>query len=571
MNKKGKIFSLIAVSGAMLFSFAFLAKPLIEFTGASALSNYEEEVNTSISFTEESRPVSSGLTNRYYSRAQSEYGAELYLISVYPSQNINPDGSVLNFSDSKSNAVTFFVSEYQDGIDPETGLDAPYRFQNVNSVSFGIGYLGSCYGNYINAPTARALDATESKSMVLTNKALSFEKAGRVLKFTNVYFLIAGKASSVTFNYSCDYSYTDVPHSVTKSYDTSAGTIAITSDSTLYEGEECKFSFNPNSSSDLTLNHFYIVDHPEIEILSRKEGIFQKDVYYFTMPNFDVTLSAIFDEPVKYSLTCAPTVNGSISIETSQYKAGATASFVVTPDSGFVIENVSATPTCEFSIQGNTYNFTMPTSDVVVSASFVAAPESHNVSISQSIEHGTVTSDKATYYEGETVTLTVTPDSGYEIEEVTIDGDPISPVNDIYLFNMPNHDVVVSAKFKNGGIVVDLYNVLSKAKISGVYSDQTISFTFNQDKTATQSIVKGFVSPIYSFNYELELVSGTKYNVKISNATKKSGTASGVTSHVLNCVNFTVTFSNDLTEAVSSYYEFYSSTYGSGGSINWNK
>ena len=88
------------------------------------------------------------------------------------------------------------------------------------------------------------------------------------------------------------------------------------------------------------------------------------------------------------------------------------------------------------------------------------------ISLPESFEHGMVTCDKQTAYEGQTVTLTVTPDIGYELETLTVtftnedepSGAPrrlqggsieLTPgENGTYTFHMPAQPVTVTATFK---------------------------------------------------------------------------------------------------------------------------
>ena len=87
------------------------------------------------------------------------------------------------------------------------------------------------------------------------------------------------------------------------------------------------------------------------------------------------------------------------------------------------------------------------------------------ISLPESFEHGTVECDKTTAAEGETVTLTVTPDDGYELENLTVttvDGEPsgaplrlrggsleLTPgENGTYTFQMPAAPVAVTATFR---------------------------------------------------------------------------------------------------------------------------
>ena len=88
------------------------------------------------------------------------------------------------------------------------------------------------------------------------------------------------------------------------------------------------------------------------------------------------------------------------------------------------------------------------------------------ISLPESFEHGTVSCDKQTAYEGQTVTLTVKPDNGYELETLTVtftnenepSGAPLrlrggslelTPgENGTYTFAMPAQPVTVNATFK---------------------------------------------------------------------------------------------------------------------------
>lgn len=84
------------------------------------------------------------------------------------------------------------------------------------------------------------------------------------------------------------------------------------------------------------------------------------------------------------------------------------------------------------------------------------------INLPESFENGTVTCDKATAAQGETVTLTVPPNNGYELETLTVTTILDAPVgaplranidltegeNGTYTFAMPAAPVAVSATFK---------------------------------------------------------------------------------------------------------------------------
>ena len=153
--------------------------------------------------------------------------------------------------------------------------------------------------------------------------------------------------------------------------------------------------------------------------------------------------------------------------------------------------------------------FTMPDGDVQITATFTeAAAVAHNVIIEQQ-EHGTVTADKQTAVAGETVTLTITPDEGYEYDSnringgddlgVTISDDPydgpftaprkalsltLSSDKKTATFTMPDDDVTVAIFFK-----AKQYKLSKKSGISN--GDVTAEPDFGQvsvGKTVTLTV-----------------------------------------------------------------------------------
>lgn len=66
-------------------------------------------------------------------------------------------------------------------------------------------------------------------------------------------------------------------------------------------------------------------------------------------------------------------------------------------------------------------------------------------------ENGTLSVDKQTAKPGETVTVTATPNEGYQVSKVMVSGKAISGKNGVYTFTMPDHGFVeVSGEFAIG-------------------------------------------------------------------------------------------------------------------------
>lgn len=76
----------------------------------------------------------------------------------------------------------------------------------------------------------------------------------------------------------------------------------------------------------------------------------------------------------------------------------------------------------------------------------------HTITIDNAIVNGSVTSNKASANGGDQVTLTVTPEAGYEVTALSYNGTAITPLTggsdqSTYTFTMPNDDVTVTAAF----------------------------------------------------------------------------------------------------------------------------
>lgn len=164
------------------------------------------------------------------------------------------------------------------------------------------------------------------------------------------------------------------------------------------------------------------------------------------------------------TIPATPT-HGTLTVDKTEGLRGEKVTLTTTPETGYVLKDgypkVTLTDGTEQTLtpvtgEDGTYTFIMPDGAVTVSAEF---EQTYTINLPTSVEHGKITADKATGVKGETVTLTVTPDSGYEIDgEVTItytDDDGNEQIitatkgeGTTYTFIMPEAEVNVSAAFK---------------------------------------------------------------------------------------------------------------------------
>ena len=147
----------------------------------------------------------------------------------------------------------------------------------------------------------------------------------------------------------------------------------------------------------------------------------------------------------QYNITVTQPQHGTISAPTKAY-ANTTVTLTATPETGYCLSSwtVKAGNT---NITVNADNtFTMPESNVTVTATFVQGME---VTLA-SVMNGTIAADPVYALQGTTINLTATPNSGYEFDSwvvyktgdlsttVTVSGDS---------FTMPNYPVTVCGIF----------------------------------------------------------------------------------------------------------------------------
>ncbi|OXZ41626.1 hypothetical protein B9N58_00810 [Finegoldia magna] len=176
----------------------------------------------------------------------------------------------------------------------------------------------------------------------------------------------------------------------------------------------------------------------------------------FTMPASDVTIIAEFEKipETTYSVINNYQENGTITANPSQnVKAGKTVTLTLNPDEGYKLKkltvNSTSGPVGYTKVNDTTYTFTMPASNVGINVSYEKPqPESHSINITSDNAKGSVSASPANAKKGDQVTLTVTPNPGFEIASVSMNGTTLTATNGIYTFIMPDGDVNVAATFK---------------------------------------------------------------------------------------------------------------------------
>ena len=214
----------------------------------------------------------------------------------------------------------------------------------------------------------------------------------------------------------------------------SNGIINISPSREIEEGKQVTITANPSNGYEL-----------EQLKVDGKLVTTQENQYTFTMPNHDVAVEAIFKQKT-YSIGYQTPTNGKVEVPTSA-KAGDTVTITANPNDGYMVDTIRVNSTQgPVSVVGNT--FTMPASDVVVNVTFKEKPiEKYNITVNQTT-NGSVSANPTNQEAGKPVILTVSPNEGYELDQLLVDNKPVTVNNNTYTFDMPKANVTVSATFK---------------------------------------------------------------------------------------------------------------------------
>ena len=189
----------------------------------------------------------------------------------------------------------------------------------------------------------------------------------------------------------------------------------------------------------------------------------------FTMPAFAVTVTATFQQATEtYTVTVDENIaNGTVRADkTTGVTKGETVKLTVTPAEGYKLTDLTVTNTAtgEPVTVSENNTFVMPESNVTVTAAFEKVYTIEAIAV---YGNGTVTANMTTAAEGETVTVTFTPNAGYALFEQraynpnnSSDRVELTPGTEAntYTFQMPAFDVrVVGHIVKDGKARNDLY------------------------------------------------------------------------------------------------------------------
>lgn len=223
-------------------------------------------------------------------------------------------------------------------------------------------------------------------------------------------------------------------------------TVIITA--TANEGYQLKtLSATDSASNDLTITY------------SNSEYV-QVTVCKFTMPESNVAVTAEFEKKSsqKYSIEVSEGIeNGSVSVSKTSAEKGSEIILTADPADDYMLKSFIVTDENGKEVTviklSNNYYFRMPGSKVNVSASFTEASAILDI---LNVKHAAVSVDKTNPVKGDTVTITVTPETDAVFSAITVSTDrsvldiseTTSPAENpikTFTFTMPKTRVTITA------------------------------------------------------------------------------------------------------------------------------
>ena len=155
-----------------------------------------------------------------------------------------------------------------------------------------------------------------------------------------------------------------------------------------------------------------------------------------------------------YYLKLNATDTGTMDYTITEYESAEETRNVVFEDVP-LRKGLSYTAECpeKFDVPAEEYVLTASTGEKIYATSDTNEDRTYAVSVSPNISHGTLTANPISAAQGDTVTLTATPNSGYRLASLTVTDEAGNPVsitdtgNGIYTFTMPASAVTASAAF----------------------------------------------------------------------------------------------------------------------------
>lgn len=299
---------------------------------------------------------------------------------------------------------------------------------------------------------------------------------------------------------------------VTASFELGSGTVTIgtfehgsvTADKmTAKIGEDVTFKITSETGYDVS---FFKVNGSAVDYATKEDSTTGKTYWEakVKMVSGGLTVTAEFKLGV-YSIDWDAPSHGTIAVEGGKTQAtyGEDVKFIFTPETGYEIKNLTINDVQVQWDSNNTYTTTMGEYGLFVNVQFGLENETITVNAGEhgTIEHKNKADNSQDYKYGDTAVVTVTPNEGFMIETITVDGKAIEVPEDKkggYFFEqLVEKDLNISATFTDvhtiseftDSVINEIKNAQDiKVKLAG---DVTLGVTLPLAKGTTEYDLDG--------------------------------------------------------------------------------
>ena len=292
------------------------------------------------------------------------------------------------------------------------------------------------------------------------------------------------------------------------------------------KGDTYKFSILTKNKE--TIAGVYNAQSQELAPVSVDRNEDERVYHYEWVITGDARWTPVINLPRVLTVNCGE--HGTVTSADNTYANGDTVTLTVTADPGYYVKSTELNGTAVSLNSDNEYVFTIE-SDSTFTAEFAEIPPDSYVVTVNCGEHGTVTPGTADYESGTEVTLTVTPDSGYRVKSVTLDGKAVTLTNGKYTFK-----VTANCKFEAEfeAIPADRYTVTVKCGEHGTVTPGTADYESGTEVTLTVTPDSGYRVKSVTLDGKSVTLTNGKYTFKVTaNCTfeaefvKKGGSSGG--------------------------------------------
>ena len=314
-------------------------------------------------------------------------------------------------------------------------LSTPFVYNGTNNLIVGMDdNTGSYVSSSSNSPQFYVYSTSANRALRIYSDNTNYNPAsptsysGTYITSNNQIQLTKSFAGGTTVN---EYTITATASPTAGGTVTGAGTYEEGSTVTLKATAATGYTF-----SKWTKNGTQVSTNANYSFTATADAAY---VAVFTLNSYSITATA------------NPTAGGTIS-GTGTYNYGSTATLTANANNGYTFTNWTKNGS-QVSTSA-TYSFTVnATASLVANFTEVQVAETYNVMVA-AVNNGTITANKTTASQGETVTLTATPASGCSFYQWVVykTGDVTSTLSvSNNKFTMPAYDVTVAAVFKANG------------------------------------------------------------------------------------------------------------------------